>query len=91
MKTPKACVQKSSHAPQLETYFLNRSDQALALAEATGPECGVCLDTFHLNIEEADPYQAILNTGERLYNFHVSDTNRFAWTRYHHKENTMFQ
>jgi len=63
---------------RLETYFLNRSDQAVALAEATGPECGVCLDTFHLNIEEADPYQAILNTGERLYNFHVSDTNRYA-------------
>jgi len=63
---------------RLETYFINRSDQALALAEATGPDCGVCLDTFHLNIEEADPYQAILNTGKRLFNFHVSDTNRLA-------------
>ena len=63
---------------RLETYFINRSDQALALAEATGSECGVCLDTFHLNIEEADPYQAILNIGKRLFNFHVCDTNRMA-------------
>jgi sugar phosphate isomerase/epimerase len=63
---------------RLETYFINRSDQALALAEATGPECGVCLDTFHLNIEEADPYQAIVNIGSRLFDVHLSDTNRFA-------------
>lgn len=63
---------------RLETFFINRSDQALALAEAVGPECGVCLDTFHLNIEEADPYQAIINAGSRLVDFHVCDTNRFA-------------
>jgi sugar phosphate isomerase/epimerase len=63
---------------RLETYFINRSDQALALAEEVGPECGVCLDTFHLNIEEADPYQAIINAGSRIVDFHVCDTNRFA-------------
>ena len=63
---------------RLETYFINRSTQALALAEAVGPECGVCLDTFHLNIEEPDPFQAIINTGSRLVNIHVSDTNRYA-------------
>lgn len=63
---------------RLETYFINRSDQALALAESVGPECGVCLDTFHLNIEEADPYQAIIDTGSRLVDFHVCDTNRCA-------------
>ena len=27
---------------RFETNFLNRHDQALALAEAVGPECGVC-------------------------------------------------
>ena len=36
---------------RFETYFLNRHDQALLLAEAVGPNCGVCLDCFHLNIE----------------------------------------
>jgi sugar phosphate isomerase/epimerase len=63
---------------RLETYFINRCKQALALAEAVGPECGVCLDTFHLNIEESDPYQAIVDAGRRLTDFHVSDTNRYA-------------
>ena len=39
---------------RFETYFLNRADQALALAEDVGGNCGVCLDIFHMNIEEAD-------------------------------------
>ena len=29
---------------RFETYFLNRHDQALALAKDVGPECGVCID-----------------------------------------------
>jgi D-psicose/D-tagatose/L-ribulose 3-epimerase len=63
---------------RLETYFINRSYQALALAEAVGPECGECLDTFHLNIEEFDPCRAIADMGGRLVNVHVCDTNRYA-------------
>lgn len=63
---------------RFETNFLNRHDQALLLAEAVGPNCGVCLDCFHINIEEADLYQAILNTGSRLVAFHVADNNRMA-------------
>ncbi len=42
---------------RFETYILNRADQALALAEAVGPDCGVCIDAFHLNIEDADMYR----------------------------------
>lgn len=61
---------------RFETYFINRADQALELAEATGPDCGVALDTFHMNIEEKEPYQAIREVGDRLYDFHVADTNR---------------
>jgi len=63
---------------RFETNFLNRHDQALLLAEAVGPNCGVCLDCFHINIEEADLYQAILNTGKKLVAFHVADNNRMA-------------
>lgn len=73
---------------RFETNFLNRHDQAVMLAEAVGPNCGVCLDAFHINIEEVDLYQAILNTGEKLVAFHVADNNRMAcgqgdydWTR----------
>jgi sugar phosphate isomerase/epimerase len=63
---------------RFETYFLNRADQALALADAVGPHCGVCLDAFHLNIEEADMFAAIRSTKGRLYDFHVADNNRLA-------------
>lgn len=61
---------------RFETYFVTRGAQAYALAEATAPDVGVCLDTFHLNIEEEDPYQTILDCGDRLVDFHVADTNR---------------
>jgi D-psicose/D-tagatose/L-ribulose 3-epimerase len=61
---------------RFETNFLNRSDQAVALATAVGPNCGVCLDAFHINIEEEDLFQAILNTGKKLVAFHISDNNR---------------
>ncbi len=63
---------------RFETYFVTRCEQALALAEATGPECGVCLDAFHLNIEEADLLEAIRAAGDRLVDFHVADSNRMA-------------
>jgi len=63
---------------RFETYFLNRTDQALALAEAVGPNCGVCLDAFHLNIEEADMFAAIRSAKGRIFDFHVADNNRMA-------------
>ena len=63
---------------RFETNFLNRADQAVLLAEAVGPNCGVCLDVFHLNIEEADMFEAIRRAGDRLKDFHVADNNRMA-------------
>lgn len=63
---------------RFETNFLNRGEQAVALATAVGPNCGVCLDAFHINIEEADLYQAILDTGKRLVDFHIADNNRMG-------------
>lgn len=63
---------------RFETNFLNRADQAVLLAEEVGPNCGVCIDTFHLNIEEADMYEAIRNSADRLVDFHVADNNRMA-------------
>ncbi len=63
---------------RFETYFINRGDQAYALAEATGPDCGVCLDIFHMNIEEDDYLATIRRTKDRLVGFHVADNNRMA-------------
>jgi len=73
---------------RFETYFINRHDQALLLCEEVGNNLGVVLDTFHINIEEADPIQAIRNVGSKLVDFHVADNNRrpagkghFDWAR----------
>jgi D-psicose/D-tagatose/L-ribulose 3-epimerase len=63
---------------RFETNFLNRHDQALCLANAIGDDIGVCLDAFHINIEEADPFHAIREVGDRLFDFHIADTNRRA-------------
>lgn len=63
---------------RFETYFLNRHDQALLLAEEVGPDCGICLDVFHLNIEEVNMYDAIRKSKARLADFHVADNNRMA-------------
>jgi D-psicose/D-tagatose/L-ribulose 3-epimerase len=63
---------------RFETYFLNRGAQALALAQEVGAECGVCLDAFHVNIEEVDILQSIADAGDRLADFHVADSNRMA-------------
>ncbi|MFT6794988.1 MAG: D-psicose/D-tagatose/L-ribulose 3-epimerase [Maribacter sp.] len=63
---------------RFETYFINRGEQALSLAEAVGPNCGVCLDTFHMNLEEEDMFATMKKVGSRLVNFHVADNNRMA-------------
>ncbi len=63
---------------RFETYFLNRADQALRLAEDVGPDCGVCLDVFHMNIEDVDMHDAIRKVGKRLVDVHVAENNRMA-------------
>ena len=63
---------------RFETHFVNRGEQALALADAVGPDVGVCLDCFHMNIEEVDLLDTIRAIGPRLTDFHVADNNRLA-------------
>jgi sugar phosphate isomerase/epimerase len=63
---------------RFETHFVNRGAQALALADAVGPDVGICLDAFHMNIEEQDFLGAIRAAGSRLFDFHVADNNRLA-------------
>ena len=63
---------------RFETHFINRGEQALTLADAVGPDVGVCLDCFHMNIEEVDLLDTIRAIGPRLTDFHVADNNRMA-------------
>ena len=63
---------------RFETYLINRGDQAQALADAVGPNCGVCLDLFHMNIEESDIHEAFRKARGRIVDVHIADNNRFA-------------
>lgn len=63
---------------RFETNFCNRHDQVLLLAQEVGDDVGVCLDVYHMNMEEADMLQAFRNAGDRLFDVHVADNNRMA-------------
>lgn len=61
-----------------ETTLINNVDQGLDLIERVSAEnFGLLLDTFHMNIEEADIETSIRSCGERIFHFHVADSNRW--------------
>jgi sugar phosphate isomerase/epimerase len=61
-----------------EDHMLNRVEQAVELCEAVGgPALQVMADTYHMNIEEADPVATVRDAGPRLTHVHVSDSNRY--------------
>lgn len=67
-----------------ETFLVNTCEQAMRFVDEVGSDAvGVHLDTFHMNIEEADPAAAVHLAGRRLLNVHVSDSNRQAVGRGH--------
>lgn len=60
-----------------ETNLLNTAAQALDFCHATEmANVKIHLDSFHMNIEETDIPQAILNAGNRIGFFHIGDSNR---------------
>ena len=60
-----------------ETGFLITARDCLDFFEKAGaPNCGVLLDTFHANIEEADILETIKTVGPRIGHVHVADSNR---------------
>jgi D-psicose/D-tagatose/L-ribulose 3-epimerase len=62
---------------RFETHFLNTAEQALELIQyAESPNLKIQLDTFHMNIEEADLSQAIESCGDKLIHMHLVDNNR---------------
>ncbi|MCO6049206.1 sugar phosphate isomerase/epimerase [Mesorhizobium sp. RP14(2022)] len=62
---------------RFETNLLNTTAQALSFAEATGSDRVLLhLDTFHMNIEEANPAAAIRLAGDRIGYFHIGESNR---------------
>ena len=62
---------------RFETNLLNTAAQALAFIDETGSDnVFLHLDTFHMNIEEADLAAAIRLAGKKLGYFHVGESNR---------------
>ncbi|PLV59149.1 5-keto-L-gluconate epimerase [Thermotoga sp. KOL6] len=62
-----------------ETDFINTVDEALQLLGKINSErVGILADTFHMNIEEVDISESLKKAGEKLYHFHVADSNRWA-------------
>jgi len=52
--------------------------EGLALIEAVGADnFGLLLDTFHMNIEEPSIEESIRQAGNRIFHFHVADSNRW--------------
>jgi D-psicose/D-tagatose/L-ribulose 3-epimerase len=62
---------------RFETNLLNTTAQGLKFIEDSGSDhLRLHLDTFHMNIEEANPAAAIRLAGDRLGYFHIGESNR---------------
>jgi sugar phosphate isomerase/epimerase len=61
-----------------ETTLINNVAQGLTLIECVeAGNFGLLLDTFHMNIEEPSIEESIRACGDRIFHFHVADSNRW--------------
>lgn len=61
-----------------ETDLIHTVADGLELIERVGAaNFGLLLDTFHMNIEEPSVEASIRTCGERIFHFHVADSNRW--------------
>jgi len=61
-----------------ETTLINNAAEGLDLIERVGADnFGLLLDTFHMNIEEANIEASIQACSKRIFHFHVADSNRW--------------
>lgn len=67
-----------------ELSLMNNVHQGLKfIEEVNREEVKLMLDTFHMNIEEADPAASIRTAGKQLIHLHVGDSNRQSVGRGH--------
>jgi D-psicose/D-tagatose/L-ribulose 3-epimerase len=60
-----------------ESFLVNNVDQGLRFVQEVGSEVvKLHLDTFHMNIEDKDPAEAVRKAGALLINMHISDSQR---------------
>ena len=61
-----------------ETDLIHTVADGLDLIERVGANnFGLLLDTFHMNIEEPSIEESIRTCGDRIFHFHVADSNRW--------------
>jgi len=61
-----------------ETDLIHTAAEGMDLIERVGKDnFGLLLDTFHMNIEEPDIGDSIRACGDRIFHFHVADSNRW--------------
>lgn len=61
-----------------ETDLIHTVAEGLNLIERVGADnFGLLLDTFHMNIEEPSIEESIRTCGDRIFHFHVADSNRW--------------
>jgi sugar phosphate isomerase/epimerase len=66
-------------ANRFEVLLVNTGEQGLKMMnEVNLSSVKLHLDTFHMNIEDANPANSIRQAGSALINFHVADSNRQA-------------
>lgn len=62
---------------RFESDLINNVDDLLRLiGDIDHPAAKICLDMFHMNIEEPDPEAAIVKSGEKLIHMQVSENYR---------------
>jgi len=62
---------------RFETYFLNTTEDAVKLCTEVGhANVGILWDTFHANIEEKNPAQALRSTAGFLKHVHTCENDR---------------
>ena len=62
-----------------ETSLINTVAQGMDLIDAVGSQnFGLLLDTFHMNIEEPIIEDSLRLCNERIFHFHVADSNRWS-------------
>ena len=72
------------HLNRYESHLLNKTAEGLRFVAEVGlANVGLHLDAYHMNIEEPDPAGALRAAGERLFLFHVADSNREGVGRGH--------
>lgn len=72
-----------------ETSVVNTVTQALELIDGMPANVGLMLDTYHMNLEESDPYASVGLAGPHIKHVQVSGTDRgapgsdhFDWPRF---------